>query len=305
VADSPHGDADPSSNSSFAELKEQLYRELDLVGLEDLGLRVHPVYSKDEFVHRLATFVQFLQQQGVSIDTAVYLVWQHQHPAVACNIHTNLGPKLQLFKELVAAEPGWADALVKAFTSSSADVALSLPVPAFEAALHFLAAQLQRVSRRWYQQLGQPSSLLKFVQLRPDFAGDLLSRHPQQFTEHAAPWLQQQLGWDDAALADAALCDFYKDFCSSWDSQRAQDCLEWLLGLGVSAAQAGELLRADMGLLVDPERQLSHVQAMVDKLAATLGVGARLASSLVLSQPGFKYNDIKRTGQLIMVLQVR
>lgn len=290
----------PSSNDRFSELQRKLEWQMGTFGGPD---RV--VGELQSRARKLATVVQFLQQQGVSNAAGVWLVLEHQHSALACDIPSNLGPKLQLFRRLVAAEPGWADALARALRSSRDAAALDLPLPAFEAALHFVAAQLQRVSRRRYQQLHQPFSLFSFVQLHPDLAGELLSRHPQQFTEHAAPWLQQHLGWDGAALADAALSSAYEEFCSSWDSQRAQDCLEWLLGLGLSGAEAGELLRADLRLLVGPERQLSAVQARVDDLASTLGVGARLASSLVLCQPWFTDAVAERTGQLVKVLQVR
>lgn len=170
---------------------------------------------------------------------------------------------------MASEEPGCTDALTRALLESAGGEAALLPPIEFEAALHFLAGQLSllsRLNRRRYEQLHQPYSLARFVELHPEAAGacmtgrsclcwlvwavaDAMVQHfgwlpirlslpligtagavlqqpPRGFLEHAAPWLRQTLGWGDAELAAAALSPSFSQLCRL-DTQQAQ---RWVRG---------------------------------------------------------------------------
>lgn len=172
-------------------------------------------------------------------------------------------------RRLASEEPGCTDALTRVLLESAGGEAALLPPTDFEAALHFLAGQLSllsRLNRRRYEQLHQPYSLARFVELHPEAAGAclagqchlcwlvwavagailqhfgwlpirlllpligaagaVLQQHPRGFLEHAAPWLRQALGWGDAELAAAALSPSFSQLCRL-DAQQAQ---RWVRG---------------------------------------------------------------------------
>lgn len=247
---------------------------------------------------------RYLQEQGVSAVAAALLALQYERLGGTADFRQDLAPKFELFRRHSSAEPDGAQVLAKCLQASPEGAALTLLPPAFEAALQFGAAQLQRVSRRHFERLHHPYSLYRFMKLHPDLAGGLLAQHPAPFQQHAAPWLRRQLGWGDAALADAALSRWLPDLCLL-DAQQAQLCVDWLLQLGLSRQQAGELLRSDVRLLADPTWQLPAVQRRVGELAAAWRVPAHLAAALVLSQPWLTGGMADRTGQLVQTLQVR
>jgi hypothetical protein len=251
-----------------------------------------------------AALQQWLAEQGVGRTQAAQLVREHRELAACADPAASLGPKFELFKRQCSAEPGWAAALVR--TAQPGDgrcTVLLQPDADFEAALLFLAAQLQRLSRRRFDQLNQPYSLYRFVQLEPESAGGLLGQHPGRWGAHAAPWLRRQLGWCDAALADAALSAWYPELCQL-DPRQAQACVDWLLQLGLTQAQAGQLLRAAPRLLVAPPAQLDAQQRRVGELAQAWGVGQQLAAALALAQTDLSATRADLTGRLVQALWV-
>lgn len=74
-------------------------------------------------------------------------------------------------RRLASEEPGCTDALTRALLESAGGEAALLPPHDFEAALLYMAAQLPLLSRRRYEQLHQPYSLARFVELHPEAAG--------------------------------------------------------------------------------------------------------------------------------------
>jgi hypothetical protein len=253
-----------------------------------------------------AALQQWLAEQGVGRTQAALLVRDHRELAACADPAAMLGPKFELFKRQCSAEPGWSAALVRAAQPGNDDgrcTVLLQPDADFEAALLFLAAQLQRLSRRRFEQLNQPYSLYRFVQLEPEAAGGLLGQHPGRWGAHAAPWLRRQLGWDDAALADAALSVWYPELCQL-DPGQAQACVDWLLRLGFSQGQAGQLLRAAPRLLVAPPAQLAAQQRRVGELAQAWGVGQQLAAALALAQTDLSATRADLTGRLVEALRV-
>lgn len=290
------GLSSPSSEDAYAQELEAHLRE---AGQHD-GEGPDP-----QHVRRLAAAAHWLAASAdVAPHAALWLVVEHEHSMAACDLHASLAPKFELFRRLCAADPGSGTALAAALRSSPGGAALALPPAAFAAALHFTAAQLQRLSRGRYEQLHRPYSLLRFVQLHPDLAGGLLSQHPGGFERHAAPWLQQRLGWGEAALADAALSPCLPQLCQL-DVRHAQRCLDWLLALGLTPPEAGRLLAADARLLAGPPAQLEAAAARVAELAEAWDVAPRLAAALALTQPWLTATMADRTAALLRALKVR
>lgn len=154
--------------------------------------------------------------------------------ALAVSPMASLFPAVQR-RRLASEEPGCADALTQALLESADGEAALLPPQDFEAALHFMAGQLSvlsRLNRRRYEQLHQPYSLARFVELHAEAAGALLEQHPRGFQEHAAPWLRQVLGWGDAELAAAALAPSFSQLCRL-DTQQAQRWVRRAAAAGV------------------------------------------------------------------------
>lgn len=149
--------------------------------------------------------------------------------------------------------------------------------------------------------LASPSLLQPWVRR----AAALLEQHPRAFLERAAPWLRQRLGWGDAELAAAALTPFFAELCRL-DLAHAERWAAWLTGpeVGLTQGQAGQLLLADVRLLVGPERELGDKRAAVAGMAAAAKVAPPLAAALCLSQPFLTASGTDRTVQLVGVLLV-
>jgi hypothetical protein len=296
-----------SSPSPEERAAEEAELELELERIEEDMMELGVFDGADphpRIVRRLAVVAHWLLgPASVESHAAWRLVLEHELSLATCDLHDSLAPKFELFRRLCAADPGSGTALARALCSSPGGAALELPPPAFAAALHFAAAQLQRLSRRRYEQLHRPYSLLRLVQLHPDLAGGLLSQHPQGFEQHAAPWLRERLGWDDAALADAALSPSLPQLCRL-DTQHAQRCLDWLLGLGFAPHEAGQLLATNTRLLAGPQEELAAAAKQVQELAAALGVSSGLAAALALTQPWLTETMADRTATLLRALQV-
>ncbi|PRW59376.1 betaine aldehyde dehydrogenase isoform A [Chlorella sorokiniana] len=256
-------------------------------------------------VKQVTTYTSQASEQGVSQGLAIKLAL-HIPLELSRNPLDSLEPNYRLFRRLASEEPGCTDALTRALLESAGGEAALLPPTDFEAALHFMAGQLgvlSRLNRRRYEQLHQPYSLARFVELHPEAAGALLQQHPRGFLEHAAPWLRQALGWGDAQLAAAALTSSFGQLCRL-DTQQAQRWVDWLTGeVGLSLPQASQLLMNDVRLLVGPQRQLDSKQARLEELAAEWGVGRQLAAALCLSQPYLPAGAVDRTARLLDVLQ--
>jgi hypothetical protein len=235
---------------------------------------------------------------------AALLALQYERLDSTADFNRDLVPKFELFRRLSSAEPDGSQVLAKCLQASPDGAAMTLPSPAFDAALRFASAQLQHVSRAHFERLHQPYSLHRFCKLHPDLAGGLLAQHPAEFLQNTMPWLQQQLGWDESAVADAALSRWLPDLCIL-DVKQAQLCLDWLLQLGLTQAQAGQLLSCDLRLLADPALQLPAVQKRAAELAVEWQVPPHLGAALLLAQPWLTAGMADRTGELVKTLQVR
>lgn len=134
----------------------------------------------------------------------------------------------------------------------------------------------------------------------------MLGRHPGPFLERTAPWLKEQLEWDDADVAAAALTTFFPTLCPL-DVRHAERCMGWLTGpeVGLTRKQAGRLLLADDWLLVGGTmRELGREQAAVAAVAKAASLPPSLVAALRLSQPGQSGFQFQHSVQLAGILLV-